>query len=874
MNFCDLSNFLLIFMPREILTEMNLMRSLFLSAVMLLTAFAAQAQQSYGIAYQAVARDADGDALENATLDVRFTLTDAADAAVWTETHNGIMTDAFGLINLTIGSVEGAEGLAAVDWSAGGFAFQVEVNSGDGFELFGSMTVTSAPVALFAASAPEPKADSLAVVTAQEAADRASADSGLQGQIDGNDADIATNAGAISTNATAISDETSARTTADSGLQGQIDGNDADIATNAGAISTNATAISDETSARTTADSGLQGQIDGNDADIATNAGAISTNATAISDEATARAAADGTLQDNLDAEAAARFNNDSFLSGMISANGVADAAVEARVTALENQSSTAALDAVDSLDTAHSAEILANTTALSTESAARIAADAGLQGQVDGNDTDIAANAGAISTNATAISGNASAIVSNTINIATNSTNISNNYGAMSSNATAIADEATARAAADADLQTQIDNLPNSVPSIGAVVEDLLDGTQEGAGLNADGSYVQSGSANYISAATSLANADDLLDAAIKAVQDDVDGNEADTDAAILALQQDVDANELASDNAEGALQTELDGTQTGAGLGTDGAYAANGAANYTSAATSLMNADNLLDAQAKANADEIIATDYFDQTDVTLHAGAGETWTGIETANGSFTTGVSTGTMTASGNATVGGTLGVTGATALDGTLGVDGSVRVGTNGAIKMSIDASTGTATLAGDIVALTGGIASGSLTITGSSTLQNVSTSSMSVSGLITVPTPSLGSAAANKSYVDGAISTAVSAASSEAWSYKGSADCSFVNGYLVLDESDLAGAAETITVFGADLDAASTFALANEGNSLSLTPTVADGNSLSFDLTHAQAAALSSCTGDLYLHFNLIIDGKNSGLTLFIRVQA
>ena len=89
------------------------MRSLFLSAVMLVTAFAAQAQQSYGIAYQAVARDADGDALENATLDVRFTLTNAAESAVWTETHNGIMTDAFGLINLTIGSVEGGEGLAS-----------------------------------------------------------------------------------------------------------------------------------------------------------------------------------------------------------------------------------------------------------------------------------------------------------------------------------------------------------------------------------------------------------------------------------------------------------------------------------------------------------------------------------------------------------------------------------------------------------------------------------------------------------------------------------------------------------------------------------------------------------------------------------------
>ena len=34
--------------------------------------FAAQAQQSYGIAYQAVARDADGDALENATLGRSF----------------------------------------------------------------------------------------------------------------------------------------------------------------------------------------------------------------------------------------------------------------------------------------------------------------------------------------------------------------------------------------------------------------------------------------------------------------------------------------------------------------------------------------------------------------------------------------------------------------------------------------------------------------------------------------------------------------------------------------------------------------------------------------------------------------------------------
>ena len=108
----------------------------------------------------------------------------------------------------------------------------------------------------------------------------------------------------------------------------------------------------------------------------------------------------------------------------------------------------------------------------------------------------------------------------------------------------------------------------------------------------------------------------------------------------------------------------------------------------------------------------------------------------------------------------------------------------------------------------------------------------------------------------------------------QAWSYKGSATCSFVNGYLVLDESDLSGGSETITIYGVDLDQASTFALANEGNNLTLTTLVAGGSSLTFDLSHAQAAALTGCTGDLYLHFNLIIDGRNSGLTLFVRIQA
>jgi len=58
-------------------------------------------------------------------------------------------------------------------------------------------------------------------------------------------------------------------------------------------------------------------------------------------------------------------------------------------------------------------------------------------------------------------------------------------------------------------------------------------------------------------------------------------------------------------------STQSELDATQTGAGLGTDGSYSADSTADYISGATSLANADSLLDDQIKANADAISSND-----------------------------------------------------------------------------------------------------------------------------------------------------------------------------------------------------------------------------------------------------------------------
>ena len=828
------------------------MRSFLTAVVLITTSFVVQAQQNYGIAYQAVARDADGDALESVTLDVRFNLMDGTDAVVWTETHAAITTDEFGLINLTIGSVEGTAALAQIDWSTGGYAFQVDVNSGNGFAAFGALAVSSVPVSLFALSAPEPKSDSLAAVVAQEMSDRSSADTGLQGQIDSNDTDI-------STNATAISDESAARIGADTGLQGQIDSNDMDI-------STNATAISDESSARAAADTGLQGQIDGNDTDIAANTTSIATNATAISDESSARTNADSDLQGQINDEETARFNNDAFLSGMIGANGTADAALEVRVSSLEGLSSSAAFDAVDSLDTAHSSEILSNTTSISNEVSDRTTADSNLQGQIDGNDTDIAANTTSIGTNATAISDENSArttavsglqgqIDSNEMDIYLNAGTISTNASGISTNAGAISAETTQRSAADVHLQDQIDNLPNSVPSISGVVEDMLDGTQDGAGLNSDGSYFTNTAANYISTATSLSNADDLLDAATDAVQ------------------LDVDANELASDNAETALSGRIDALEADPTTATA----------VASVQSDVNQNESDADAAILVNTNSIVANDYFDQTGAKLAAGAGETWSELETATGTFTSSASAGTLTIeagaitdgsgaisfddenlttsgtleAGASTLSSTLDVTGATEFDSSLGVDGNLRVGASGASKFSVDAASGAITTSGDLVMTNGTIVAGALQVSGATTLNTADVSTMSVSTTLTVPTPSFGAAAANKSYVDSHAATlpqAYSYTSNESYSGLGA----------VLDANGV-----TITVFGANLDAG-TYKLHLDGAEVAVTVSNVSATSVAFILTDADIHGLTARTG--LLAPQLSIDGISTGLNIFVNL--
>jgi len=126
------------------------------------------------------------------------------------------------------------------------------------------------------------------------------------------------------------------------------------------------------------------------------------------------------------------------------------------------------------------------------------------------------------------------------------------------------IATETAARISADSALQTAIDN------------------------------EVSARQSAVSSEATTRANADSALQA-------EIDAEEVARAQGDATLQSNIDDEESARISGDQALQSELDASQLGAGLGTDGSYSPKGDANYISAASSLKDADNKLDAALK---------------------------------------------------------------------------------------------------------------------------------------------------------------------------------------------------------------------------------------------------------------------------------
>ncbi len=108
----------------------------------------------YGINYQAVARDTMGKPMANYNnLAVKFTIFDSVSGAptiAFTEIHNSVTTNRYGLFTLIIGSVQTAS-FQGITWNAGKKYLQVEISTtgGSNYVSMGKVQLMSVPYALY-----------------------------------------------------------------------------------------------------------------------------------------------------------------------------------------------------------------------------------------------------------------------------------------------------------------------------------------------------------------------------------------------------------------------------------------------------------------------------------------------------------------------------------------------------------------------------------------------------------------------------------------------------------------------------------------------------------------------------------------------------
>jgi hypothetical protein len=107
---------------------------------------AAQLPQKFN--YQAVCRDNAGNIIANQSATLRMTIHDltAGGAVVYQETH-AVTTNSFGLVNVAVGAGTPFQNIA---WGVGDKYLQIELNTGSGFNDFGTQQLLSVPYALYA----------------------------------------------------------------------------------------------------------------------------------------------------------------------------------------------------------------------------------------------------------------------------------------------------------------------------------------------------------------------------------------------------------------------------------------------------------------------------------------------------------------------------------------------------------------------------------------------------------------------------------------------------------------------------------------------------------------------------------------------------
>ena len=134
--------------------QINTMKKIIYTLIAVLAFAKSYAQAPLGIPYQAAARKANGQALTNTAIKVRFSILDsvATGTVAFKETHT-TNTNALGMFNLNVGMGTAITGtLAGVNWGNNAKFLQVELDTtatGNNYSFMGVQQLMSVPYSIF-----------------------------------------------------------------------------------------------------------------------------------------------------------------------------------------------------------------------------------------------------------------------------------------------------------------------------------------------------------------------------------------------------------------------------------------------------------------------------------------------------------------------------------------------------------------------------------------------------------------------------------------------------------------------------------------------------------------------------------------------------
>ncbi|GAB2626467.1 hypothetical protein [Belliella aquatica] len=381
---------------------------------------------------------------------------------------------------------------------------------------------------------------------------------------------IKTNADKISTNTTGINSLNIAvnqNATSINTLDTKVSMNTTDVQSNANNILSNAGDIAI-----------LKSTVSQNSSVITSNATSIQTNATDIAlKENSSNKSTDGTLSDETDTKFPTEKAVKTFVEGKVSTLNTASTNIQTELDAtqfgsgLTNDGTYVANAATNYINTASS-----------------------LKDATEKLDGQAKTNADNIATNKTGITGLNTQVSTNSSDIQTIETTIEDNISKITGLISRVG-------LTESDIETIETTVANNITEVSGLV------TQVGANQsNIENIQTAIGTINTAipTLTTSIAQKENTLNKST----DGTFTNENDIKfPTVKAVKTYVDGKVTAINSTTEAFQTELNATQTGAGLQTNGSYVANTTSNYLSTASSLKDADEKLDIQAKANAEAI---------------------------------------------------------------------------------------------------------------------------------------------------------------------------------------------------------------------------------------------------------------------------